>query len=60
MFSQEIGDIYLFGIVAVLLILDIIFLLPPTIISNAILRRHEKELEGKNVSITWLITCVAL
>ena len=29
---------------------DIVFMLPPTIISNSILRREERELEGTNVS----------
>jgi len=48
--QEKIGDIYLFGIVGVLLILDIVFMLPPTIISSSILRRKEKELEGENVS----------
>ena len=47
---QDVGDIYLIGIVSVLLMLDIIFMLPPTIISSSILRIREKELEGKNVS----------
>ena len=47
---QEIGDIYLFGIVATLLILDVIFMLFTTSFSSAILRREEKELEGDDVS----------
>ena len=47
---QQIQDIYLFGIVAVLVVFDIIFMLPPTIISNSTLRREERELEGSNVS----------
>ena len=50
--SQEIKDIYLFGIVAVLLLLDIVFMIPTTVVSSAVLRREEKELEGENVSDT--------
>ena len=47
---QQIKDIYLFGVVAVLLVCDIVFMLPPTIISSSILRREERELEGRKVS----------
>ena len=50
MSPQKVKDIYLFGIVALLLILDVIFMLPPTIISSAILRREEQELSGDKVS----------
>ena len=49
-FTQEIKDIYLFGIVAVLLVFDIVFMIPTTAVSSAILRREERELEGANVS----------
>ena len=49
-FFQQIKDIYLFGIVGALLVCDIVFMLPPTIISNSTLRREERELEGSNVS----------
>ena len=48
--TQEIKDIYLFGIVAFLLVLDIVFMIPTTVFSSAILRREERELEGANVS----------
>ena len=41
---------YLFGIVAVLLILDVIFMLPTTIVSSSILRRTEREISSENVS----------
>ena len=47
---QEIKDKYLFGIVAVLLVLDVIFMLPTTIVSSAILRREQREVSGDNVS----------
>ena len=43
-FPQEVKDIYLFGIVSVLLGCDIVFMLPPTIISSSMLRREEREL----------------
>ena len=43
---------YLFGIVAVLLLIDVVFMIPPTAISRAMLRREERELEGDNVSAT--------
>ena len=43
---------YLFGIVAVLLLIDVVFMIPPTAISSAMLRREERELEGDNVSAT--------
>ena len=42
--TQEIKDLYLFAIVVVLLILDVIFMLPPTIISSSILKRKEREI----------------
>ena len=54
---QQIKDIYIFGIVAVLLVWDIVFMLPPTIISSSILRREERELEGKNVSGHQPLSC---
>ena len=47
---QEVKDIYLFGIVGVLIITDIILLLPPTVTPNARLRREQEEFEGSNVS----------
>ena len=49
-FTQEIKDIYLFGIVAALLGIDIVFMIPTTAVSSAILSREERELEGANVS----------
>ena len=49
-FLQEITDIYLFGIVAILVLFDVVFMVPPTIVSKAILRREETELEGEKVS----------
>ena len=47
---QEVKDIYLFGIVGVLILVDIVLLIPPTSISSAILRREQKEFEGMKVS----------
>ena len=47
---QEVKDIYLFGIVGVLILVDIVLLIPPTSISSAILRRKQKEFEGMKVS----------
>ena len=44
---QEIKDIYLFGIVGILALTDIVFLIPPT---SARLRRDLKEVEGDDVS----------
>ena len=43
-------DIYLFGIVGILVLVDVIFLIPTTAVSSARLRREEKEVEGKKVS----------
>ena len=48
-FLQEIKDIYLFAIVGVLVLVDIVILIPPTAVSNAILRREQEEIEGDNV-----------
>jgi len=39
----------LFGIVGVLIITDIIFLIPPTVISSARLRREQEEFEETDV-----------
>jgi len=47
---QELKDIYLFGIVGVLILIDIIILTPPTAVSSAILRREQEEIEGEEVS----------
>jgi len=43
-------DAYLFTIVGVLVLADIIILIPPTVVSSAILRREHEEVEGENVS----------
>ena len=53
---QEVKDKYLFGIVGILVLADIIFLIPPTVVSSARLRREEKEIEGDEVGIyqLWL------
>ena len=47
---QEIKDTYLFGLVGILVLTDIVFLIPPTVISSARLRRDLKEVEGDDVS----------
>ena len=52
---QEVKDFYLFGFVALLLILDMIFMLCTTLISSAILRRKERELSSNNVSNEMII-----
>ncbi|XP_065896368.1 gamma-aminobutyric acid type B receptor subunit 2-like, partial [Dysidea avara] len=39
--------IYLFAIVAVLVLIDTIIMLPSTVISSAVLRREEEEIERK-------------
>ena len=39
-----------FGIVGVLVLIDIIILTPPTAVSSAILRREQEEIEGEEVS----------
>lgn len=49
---QEVKDIYLFAIVGILVLTDIVFLIPPTAISSARLRREQKEIEGDDVSIS--------
>jgi len=43
-------DIYLFGIVGALVLIDIIILIPPTAVSSTILRREQEEIEGEEVS----------
>jgi len=43
-------DVYLFIIVGVLVLVDIIILIPPTAVSGAILRREHQETEGEDVS----------
>ena len=48
---QEVKDIYLFGIVALLVTLDVIFMLPTTVVSSAILRREEEEISSDEVSM---------
>ena len=48
---QEVKDIYLFGIVALLVTLDVIFMLPTTVVSSAILRREEEEISSDKVSM---------
>ena len=49
--SQEVKDIYLFGIVAVAIVVDIIFMIPPTAVSSARLVREYREIEGDEVSV---------
>ena len=49
-FLQEMKDIYLFAIVGVLILVDIVILIPPTAVSSAILRREQEEVEGEDVS----------
>ncbi|XP_065899539.1 gamma-aminobutyric acid type B receptor subunit 2-like isoform X2 [Dysidea avara] len=46
--AVEMKDIYLFAIVGVLVLVDIVILIPPTAVSNAILRREQEEVEGDN------------
>ena len=41
----------MFGIVGTLVVADIIFLIPTTVVSSARLRREQQETEGDNVSI---------
>ena len=48
---QEVKDTYLFGIVGILVAVDIIFLIPVTIVPEARLRREYEEIEGNDVSI---------
>ena len=48
---QEVKDIYLFVIVTVLVLADIIFMIPTTAVSSARLKREYKEIEGEEVSI---------
>ena len=56
---QEVKDIYLFGIVLLLVTLDVIFMLPTTIISSAVLRREEEEISGDKVG-SEMINCYKL
>ena len=42
---------HLFGVVAVLVLIDTIIMIPSTVISSAVLRREEEEIEGDNVCI---------
>ena len=42
---------YLFGIVGVLIITDIVLLIPPTAVPSARLRREQEEFEGNKVSV---------
>ena len=48
---QDVKDIYLFGIVGILVLADIIYLIPPTAVTSARLRREHKEVEGTDVSV---------
>ncbi|XP_065899522.1 gamma-aminobutyric acid type B receptor subunit 2-like isoform X2 [Dysidea avara] len=41
-------DMHLFGVVAVLVLIDTIIMIPSTVISSAVLRREEEEIEGDN------------
>ena len=49
--SQEVKDIYLFGIVAVAIAIDIIFMIVTTAVSSARLGREYREIEGDEVSV---------
>ena len=53
---QEVKDIYLFVIVTVLVLADIIFMIPTTAVSSARLKREYKEIEGEEVSIFKLLS----
>ena len=53
---QEVKDIYLFVIVTVLVLADIIFMIPTTAVSSARLKREYKEIEGEEVSIFKLVS----
>jgi len=46
---QAVKDIYLFAIVAVLVLIDAIIMIPATAISSAVLRREQREIERDNV-----------
>ena len=48
---QEVKDICLFGIVAVPVAIDIIFMIVTTAVSSARLGREYKEIEGDEVSV---------
>ena len=47
---QEVKDIYLFGIVAVAVLIDIIFMIVTTAVPSARLGREYREIEGDEVS----------
>ena len=53
-FIQEVKDIYLFAIVGILVIMDIVFLIPVTIVPKARLRREYEEIEGDDVSTSYV------
>ena len=46
---------YLFGIVGVLIITDIVLLIPPTAVPSARLRREQEEFEGNKVSVLFIL-----
>lgn len=48
---------YLFGIVGTLVLADIIFLIPPSVISKSTLRREYEEIEGNDVSVI-VVDCI--
>ena len=48
---QEVKDIYLFGIVAVAVLADIIFMIVTTAVSSVRLGREYREIEGDEVSV---------
>ena len=48
---QEVKDIYLLGIVAVAVAVDIIFMIVTTAVSSARLGREYREIEGDEVSV---------
>ena len=41
---------YLFGIVGILVVVDIVFLIPVTVVLSSRLRREYEEIEGDEVS----------
>jgi len=46
----------LFATVGILVLVDIIILVPPTVLSSAILRREQEEVEGENVTMFVVFT----
>lgn len=53
LFAQEITDLYLFLIVGVQIVIDIVFMIPPTAVDDTRLQRRQKEINADdNVSYT--------